>query len=226
MSSTDHIFREDENGQLTLIGDFEGLYRSEPDPWQQSGKEGPRAGYYAASRNRLVANVSRLFPAGCTGLEVGCGHGQVTNQLMLSVGGRWTGADISLTAIETARARSKGVSFYPVDITHEPFPFMGSERCRYDVVILSQLLWYVLEKLDATLRNAAALVRPGGVLIVSQAFLHEPQRYGREIADGFDGALSAIRERLPDWSTIVAMLDDTGQHVHKDGIIIMRKPTA
>jgi len=223
--SSDRMFRETETGELELVGDFEGLYRAEADPWQQKGADGPRAGYYAASRNRLVANVSRLYPAGCTGLEVGCGLGYETRHLAAHVGGVWTGVDISVTATQQARGLHPGISFYPADITHSPFPFMGSERCRYDVVILSQLLWYVLTKLDDTLSNAVALIRPGGVLIVSQAFLREPQRYGREIADGFEGTLKAIQARKPELALIRAEFDDVSEHVHNDGLLIFRKPT-
>jgi hypothetical protein len=43
---------------------------------------------------------------------------------------------------------------------------------------------------------------------------------GREIIDGFEGA-AAIRR--PGLRLIHAQLDDTGEHVHDDGLIIFRK---
>ena len=58
---------------------------------------------------------------------------------------------------------------------------------KYDVVILNQLLWYILESLFITFENCFSLLNSNGRVIVSQAFLQSPQKYGADICDGFDG---------------------------------------
>lgn len=222
---TDHIFAEQSDGSLQFVGDFEGLYRSDPDPWQQAGEVGARVAYYAFSRARLAHAIAELYPSGCLGLEIGCGHGHALACVAEAVGGIWAGCDISMTAVRQARQRYPSLRFSPADIAHDHWPFMGSERQRYDVVILSQLLWYVLDRLDHALRNTVDLLRPGGVLVISQAFLREPQRYGAEIIDGFEGAIAAVKVRRPELRLVLAGYSD-GAHglAHNDGLIIFRKP--
>lgn len=224
---SDHIFAERPDGTLQFVGDFEGLYRDDPDPWQQAGTVGARVAYYAFSRARLAKAIAALYPNGCVGLEVGCGHGHALAQVSDVVGGIWAGCDISITAVGRARQTYPSLRFFAVDIAHSQWPFLGSERCKYDVVIFSQMLWYVLDRFDDALRNAVDLLRPGGALVISQAFLREPQRYGAHIADGFEGAIAAVKMRRPDLQLVEASYSG-GMHelAHNDGLIIFRKQVA
>ena len=65
-----------------------------------------------------------------------------------------------------------------------------SERVtdKFDVVILNQLLWYILEDLDAVFANVYELLNQDGKLLIVNAFARN-QRYGNAIVDGYSGAV-------------------------------------
>jgi SAM-dependent methyltransferase len=220
-----HIFRAtgDAGDGLEFIGHFDELYIEDADPWGQSGMSGEMASYYAESRKRVRDALDRHrngYRGG--GLEIGCGHGHTLPGLQKSFGGHWSGLDISPAAIRTARRLYPSFTFYAGDIGGE-LPFPPSSVGKYDAVILSQLLWYILDRFDAAVGNALRLCAPGGLLVVTQAFLRGKQLYGAEIADGFRGALQLFQMRFPDLALIEAQYDDTTRHAHHDGLLIFRK---
>lgn len=211
----DGVFHETIDGKLRLVGDWQMVYRQNDDPWDQSGRSGPMAPYYSASRIRLVEALERLGPF-IGGMEIGCGHGYLTRMLANALC-PIAGIDISEAAVAQARALHPDMIFAQGDITAD-----GFDAGPYDFVILAQCLWYVLHRFDATLANCLNALPIGGLLVVSQAFLHGEQRYGADIAKGFTGALRLFldSERL---QLIHANLDDSGRHVHRDGLMIFRK---
>lgn len=222
---SEHIFREigDAGEGLEFVGHFDALYEEETDPWGQSGRSGVLASYYEESRRRVCDALNRHrngYRGG--GLEIGCGHGYTLPGLQKAFGGHWSGLDISPTAIAGARALHPSFTFYAGDIGGE-LPFPPSSVGKYDAVILSQLLWYILDRFDVAVGNALRLCAPGGLLVVTQAFLRGPQRYGAEIADGFHGALSLFQARFPGLQLIEAHYDDTTRHAHHDGLLVFRK---
>jgi SAM-dependent methyltransferase len=219
-----YVFKEARDG-LRFVGDFDGLYRAEPDPWGQSGSRKEIASYYAESRYRLARVLKNHIGPSAYGLEVGCGYGHVMEVVRRRCRGTWSGLDISQVAIERARDIYPDMTFYVGDIAGE-MPFPPSSVGKYHVVIFSQMLWYVLERLDKAIGNATRLVRPGGLLAVSQAFLKSKQRYGSEIADGFHGALALFLERYPGLALVEAHYDDSNIHVHHDGLMLFRKVSA
>lgn len=213
----------DSGDALEFVGDFEGLYRAEADPWGQSGRDGVMASYYAESRKRLCAALQRLSAGYSTGgLEIGCGHGHTLPALQKAFGGHWAGLDISPAAVEQARRLHPSFSFYVGDVCdlHALTPHHVG---KYSAVILSQCLWYLIDRIDAAVGNALRFCAPGGLLIVTQAFLKGEQRYGADIANGFPGTLALFLERFPDLILIEAHFDDSGRHAHNDGLLVFRK---
>jgi SAM-dependent methyltransferase len=215
----EHVFRE-RDGALELVGDFEALYRAEADPWGQSGKDLRTASYYRFSRRRLSDAILRHALDWPRGIEIGCGSGYVLKHLS-GMAGRWDGMDVSETAAAEARKRNPRATVYVGSIA-AAMPLPPNVLGSYDVAILSQVLWYVLEAIDSAVTNTARLVRPGGLVIVSQAFLKE-QRYGRDIADGFRGTLAPLLARFPDLEPVEARYDDSDAHAFRDGLIVLRK---
>jgi SAM-dependent methyltransferase len=207
---TDFIFTE-AGGELTPVFDFDGLYRAESDPWGQSARDGDMAAYYGHSRQRLIDALWPLHKG--VGLEVGCGHGDVTALLTFGLGLPFEGMDISPAAIEEAKRRQPGFAFHCGDITKEHIPAR-----QFGTVIWSQIWWYVMADWKAALDNTLAMIHPGGLFVVSQAFLSD-QKYGREIADGFDGARILLQSRL---NLIHADYDDSGRYCHNDGLMVFR----
>jgi len=220
---SDFIFQETDGGSLRFVGDFEGLYDAEDDPWGQSGRGGALDTYYETSRARLcVALERRRAGANGGGLEIGCGHGHALPALQRAYGGLWSGLDISAKAISQAKTLHPSFDFYVGDIANR-LPFPPSSVGRWDVVILAECLWYVLERLDTAVGNATRLTRPGGLLCVSQAFLRGEQRYGAEIANGYHGVLRLFLDRFPGLSLIETHYDDSERHAHHHGLLIFRK---
>ena len=215
------IFRE-EGEELKLVGNFEQLYQQVADPWEQSGMPTlSRAKYYDNSRARLVDAVRKLTTRRrWSGLEVGCGHGHLLYHLR-SVGGDWTGIDISPTAIRQAKVLWPNQQFWAMDITK---PSVLRYMTTHQVIVLAQLWWYILENMHTVLVNCVSNLTDDGYLVVSQAFLRGEQRYGREIANGFQGALRLLLN-FPELEVIHANLEHSGNYIHDDGIIVLRKKT-
>ncbi len=218
--TTEHIFAE-RDGQLEFIGDFDGLYRESADPWGQSGACEDTAGYYRMSRGRRADALAQLLPLEGRRMEIGCGHGWTLPQFETSAGGVWEGMDICPAALAKAQQLHPGFNFYIANIMNTP-PAPPNMFGRYDCVILSQLLWYVLPQLGAVVQNAARFLSIGGLLVISQAFLRD-QRYGREHVDGFAGTLAHLVNRHQDLALIEARYEDSGAHPFNDGLLIARK---
>jgi SAM-dependent methyltransferase len=221
MTANKYVFRE-QGGRLRFVGDFDGLYRTETDPWGQSAKTGPMAPYYIASRRRLCGALRRHAGRVRLGLEVGCGNGWVLKQLRNEVGGVWDGLDVSPLAVTHAGVKNPSSTIYCQDIAcYMPMPpnMLG----RYDVVILSQLLWYVLTRIDVAVMNATRVTKVGGLVVVSQAFLRGRQRYGLKIADGWRGTVALFLKRYPMLELVEAQYDASELRTHHDGLLVFRK---
>lgn len=222
---TEFVFRELGDRQLHFVGDFDGLYRNEQDPWQQSSSDGPLGRYNVHSRARLLTVLRRYGwqYQGWKGLEVGCGHGQVTALLADAFPqSLWRGIDISYTAVVKANEgyHHSRYSFACANIL-DAETLVG--LLSSDVIIFSQMFWYVLHDIDRAVNNAYHLLNPKGLFIVSQAFLKE-QRYGKEIADGFPGTVRLFIDRYADKLELVyACYDNSGKFVHNDGILVFQR---
>jgi len=207
------IFREAGDGRLELVGDFDGVYATVTDPWQQSaGEDGPMAAYYAEARRNLVEMIGGRTG---TGVEIGCGHGHVAALLTASTGLVWQGMDISPLAIERAREIYPAIDFAVGDI-RKPV-----EKAGHDIVLLNQVLWYVLPEIDATVENCISLLKPGGLLVVAQAYLRGPQRFAADIANGFAGVSELFATRYAGRLRLVdSHYCDDVRLPHRDGVLI------
>jgi SAM-dependent methyltransferase len=99
-------------------------------------------------------------------LDVGCGEGLLVRRLA-SAGARVVGLDPSAVALERARrAEPSGPSTRFVEGTAEALPF---PEMSFDVVVFFNSLHHVpLESMDASLAEAARVLRPNGVLYVQE----------------------------------------------------------
>ena len=224
---SDRVFQEADGG-LMFVGDFDGLYREESDPWTQSGiapddkaslRQQHMSLYYDHSRRKLAAAVNQFLPPHSRLLEVGCGLGYVVDYLSAKCRVIPDGLDVSSVALGRAKERFPNYHFVQADIMSRQLDIPGG----YDCVVLNQVLWYVLLGLDTTVSNCHRLLEPGGVLIVSQAFLRE-QRYGREIVNGFHGLLGRFLTRHKSlFRLITTSYIDEGGHDLRDGLLVFSK---
>jgi len=214
------IFEEVRDGKLQFVGDFDGLYASDIDPWEQSANSDLNyKKYYGFSRARL-ARVIKSIENRETVLEIGCGMGFALNFLADNLpGSSLSGVDISTIALEQARKKFPKHNFMVGDIGSSKFV---AEQ-KYDLVIFNQILWYILENLETAVFNAHKLLRPGGHFLICNAYLKE-QRYGVDIVDGFNGCqefMEIHHEQL--FSLTDSQFDNSGDLVLNDGLLVYQK---
>ena len=121
---------------------------------------------YGAARPQLVewAEAKNLAGAGREALVVGCGYG-ADAELLASLGFRPTGFDFAPTAIAGARRMhpASEVSYLVADVLDLPREWQG----RSDLVVESLTVQSMPPEQHAVaVRNIAALVAPGGTLLV------------------------------------------------------------
>lgn len=216
---TEYVFSRTPEG-LTFIGDFEGLYLAEDDPWAQSVGDDRMGEYYKMARARLVALVAR--PNGGSIAEVGCGLGQVCAMIAEAASGRKViGLDISETAVARARERYHDLEFHVCDI-RRGWPDAAGDQ--HAVVLMNQMLWYVLDDLDEVLRTLWARVEPGGRLVIANAFFQGNQAYGRDIVCGFEGLVEFVMARRPEEMILsLASLNVDDDLPFDDGILVLQR---
>jgi len=215
--SGNYIFNKNINGKLSLVGNFEEYYKNDDDPWDQSSINSDIASYYNFSRARLVRILKSIKNNGNI-MEVGCGLGIVSNIIKKSMEHKNIyGIDISETAIQKAILNYKNIKFSVGDISSTSFKF----NKKMDVIILNQMLWYILEKLDITIDNIYGLLNNRGHLIISMAFL-EQQSYGAEIINGFEGLLKYCKKNKRFELTLYDF-DNSGTYPYNDGLVCLKK---
>lgn len=153
---------------------------------------------------------------------MGCGLGQVCRQIADSgAAAAVEGLDISAVAVERARRLYPSIAFHLGDFA---VPEVAHKIDRQDMVILNQLLWYVLDRLPGMLARAHEVLDDGGHLLICNAFLREPQRFGREIIDGFDGLVRYLAAHTAGrFRFIQAHLHRDPALIHDDGYVLMEK---
>lgn len=153
-------------------------------------------------------------------LEVGCGHGYVASFLkkMLSQEVYLTGMDISQSAISKAQSLHPDISFIVGDIkstliTEKP----------YDIIIMSQILWYIIDEFPDVFKNISKILGENGYCIFVNAFIRN-QQYGNEIVDGFDGLIRyVLTNYFGQYRVVNAELDVTERFIHNDGRLVLNK---
>ncbi|HYP18019.1 MAG TPA: class I SAM-dependent methyltransferase [Opitutus sp.] len=169
--------------------------------------------YYRALHAHIERELMQgLGEAGGAGserrvLDAGCGTGGLVRRLEgRHPTWRWTAVDVEPLAIELARARC-GATLVQASVTALPF-----ERETFDAVVLADVLYHVDDD-AAALREAARVLRPGGLAIVNvpahrwlwsyhDVTVHGLRRYERrELRAKVGGAGFDVR-RATHWNTL------------------------
>ncbi|QOY54558.1 class I SAM-dependent methyltransferase [Candidatus Sulfurimonas marisnigri] len=213
--SKEFIFKKD-GDTIEFVGDFNGLYKSEQNPWEQSNDEDSiLSKYYKSSRQTLYESIKDIknIKNGC---EVGCGLGYVTTSLNEIV--KFDGIDISDVAVSKASKKFKNIEFFANDIGSNIFIHPKT----YDVVVLNQILWYILKDMDNVVKNIDTILNKNGFLIISTLFLKN-QKYGNEIIGSFDDLLRYWIE-TDKYRTIKANIDyGDDKEEYQDSILILQR---
>jgi SAM-dependent methyltransferase len=215
--SKDYIFRNN-YGSLEFVGDFDGLYNNDDNPWGQDGSDDRLGDYYKFSQNNILRNLHSLIDCKSM-LEVGSGLGYVVDFFNKNSHLICDGADISKVAIIKARTKFPQYEFYIFDIQDDA---LVADKT-YDIVVLNKVLWYVLEKFENVFSNVYNMLNKRGIFIISNGFMDE-QNYGKDIVDGFDGLVNYIESRQKNRFKIkTAQLFEKGGLLYQDGCIVMEK---
>jgi len=78
-----YVFKENKDGKLNFVGDFDLLYENEVDPWDQSGINNQYTDYYKGSRSQLNSELKKINPPKL--FEIGCGLGYTTKLIKESL---------------------------------------------------------------------------------------------------------------------------------------------
>lgn len=114
------------------------------------------------------------FPPGSALLDVGCGDGTAAAFLQSQLGFSVTGVDTDPAAVEAAR--SKGVSALCQSADALEFPSRGFDG------VLMECVFSILPRQEEAIHEAYCMLKPGGVLILSDLYVRNPdlERYRRD----------------------------------------------
>ena len=170
----DYVIKDGE-----LVGAFEEMYQDHDDPWRQS-EEDPYQPDKALALNalrRLSANNASLKV-----LEIGSGLGEFCATIS-SHGFETVGIEVSETAVKKATARHTGPTFITGDILSGDI----YEKIQPDVVIMSEVTWYVLDKIKDFLGVVHETLPNAHLIHILTIYPASEQRYGLEYFSDFDG---------------------------------------
>lgn len=205
-----------------FVADFDSLYREIEDPWEQTSTFNS-----GDSRRFLALNYcERVFPEGehrssAKILEIGCGFGHMTEGLRVS-GFNSTGVDISRVAIEKAHAKHPEATFLERNISDVGL----LEEIDPDIIIMSEVTWYVLESLDGFLSRLAQFAgnrsRPTYVIHLLNTYPPDVQKYGRDFFTDLNGILNYFNLDYIEAGYVANR--PTNEFVYKDTFFLAKVP--
>lgn len=158
------VRREEQRERVRTF--FDGHREWQGDYYSQGGA------YFSRLLRRRKELIVRALgglprPAQGTALDIGCGSGVYTEEL-LRLGYDTTGMDLSAEMIEASRRRFTGltrngpsVHLLTGDIEHLPF-----EDASFDLVLCVGVLGYLIED-EQAIREMARVTKPGGHVVVN-----------------------------------------------------------
>ncbi len=147
---------------------------------------------YAAHRLVVKWGKLRRPEAGDTVLDVGSSIGVVTNALR-KYGLRPSGIDVVPEFVEVARERYPDIDFQVAPAERLPFPNES-----FDYVNMSSLIEHV-DDWQASIREAARVLKPGGVLYISTSNRLWPMQAEIRHIHGFGYLPGPVQRRIFAW---------------------------
>ncbi|MBU2548869.1 MAG: class I SAM-dependent methyltransferase, partial [Proteobacteria bacterium] len=172
-----------------FIGRFEEMYQNVEDPWHIESL-GRRLDMDAALL--LIRRQARPFERT---LDLGCGKGFFSGLLAQVTGGRVFACDVSSSAVDQARRlrSAPNLEFFAFDLNRiETMPF---GRRHFDLIVMAQTIWCVLDRLPDILAGFRDLLKPDGGLLISQ-HLFQPgqQHYGADRVSRPEDLIAMLNE--------------------------------
>ncbi len=173
----DYVIKDGE-----FIGEFEAMYRDCRDPWMQSKQP---------NRDARAAGINFLQKQNCKSiLEAGCGLGYYAEWINKETGIVPISVDLSPTAIKKAQSLFPNLNFKVADISSELEKYKA-----VDCVLLSEIMWYILDDLDQILSDLNKHFK-GKYLVINQVFYKGTQKYGTDYFTNLDELIAYIPFKL------------------------------
>jgi SAM-dependent methyltransferase len=171
----DYVFRDGR-----FVGAFDDMYRHSSEvPWHQDQTVNAIFSDLAVAilRHHRVTSL----------LEVGCGLGYMADRFRREIPTlrRVAAIDISPTAIESAAAMFAGIEFAAGTLDD------AAIDGRFDVVVSKDVLWYVLDRLDAFVASMAR--RSTRFIYIGQSFPERRPFVGDDILPDAAALLERLR---------------------------------
>jgi 2-polyprenyl-3-methyl-5-hydroxy-6-metoxy-1,4-benzoquinol methylase len=151
-------------------------------------------------------------------LDIGCGKGAFTSRIKKQIPkSRILAVDIAPTAIKKAKEKygKLGIDFEVMDIRRD---YNGLKE-KFDLLVLSQLMWYVLPKFRNIIYHLKVKLKRNGYVIVNQTF-YKPgvQKYGVKIVSSEEDMLRFFKGYK------IIQLIEIGSRLQNHGVVILLKP--
>lgn len=172
----DFIFQTEGN-EVTLIRDFEGMYRDCEDPHGQSNvTENLSYQLVLTTVERAASLLKAESDKDLLIMDMGCGLGYFTAHLKKKFPDAYVcGVDISNAALERASQIASGCVFQQADLKT---PDLISLGIRYDIIVaLDSLYYFSQDEINQVVSNIRSLLVDGGFLVVGY-HLPEQMNFG------------------------------------------------
>ena len=161
------------NGKF--VGKFEEMYQKFSDPWNllKKNKQGKNLNYEIIFNycNQLKRNKK------VTTLEIGCGFPQISYELLKN-GFKAYGTDISKTVIK--KSKKKYPKLKNNLFTSNFLNFSLYEKLNPDIIILSDITWYILPELKSFIKWYKNLNKRIYLIHSLTVYGRNKQKYGKE----------------------------------------------
>jgi len=126
-----------------------------------------RANVFLRRMKAMDVDFSRLDV-----LDIGSGTGFYVGRWKDLGVKRIVGADIASVAVENLRRKYPGDEFHQLDIGDD---IQAIENHRFDIVSAFDVLFHIVdnERFEKAIRNIYSVLKPGGLFILSDNFLHQ-----------------------------------------------------
>ena len=151
-----------------FIGEFEEMYQDYKDPWEQTTRE------IFSSEKTVALNLIQKYNCKKV-LELGCGLGHYTHKIQ-NLGVDVLGIDISPTAIKKAMQKYPNSNFKTGDI----LDFNLYKQYNPDIIIMSEITWYILDKLDIFIEHIKENYPNTLIIHLLTTYPKNKQKYGKE----------------------------------------------
>jgi len=159
-----------------FVGKFDEMYQKFPDPWNllKNNKSNDGNLNYKIIYNycNQLKQKKKLIT-----LEIGCGFPQISNQLLKN-GFKVYGTDISETVIR--KSKKKYPKLKNVLFVSNFLNFSLYEKLNPDIIILSDITWYILPELKKFIKWYKGLKKEVYLIHSLSVYGKKKQKYGKE----------------------------------------------